>query len=399
MCEQTVIDSLENLKSMFLRLISLEKEIKSEEDTILSLKKESKNKRPSGFDGDVRKYDRWMSYLHEPNLEEYDNKNHPILKPESDKKQDVSSDEEFKIPTWLKIIGIIVLFAACVAGLIIWDIKSLHSSNANAFLPGAEKSKMLIAFIVYILATAILGGIAFFGGRFIYETFEYTLLMKIIAAPFKLIFLLFKGIYKLVSHICKRKTEKGFARAKEENRQMIEDYNTIHRAGRAAAHQKDIELYRRQDKVRQDEIASHEKSLALLNVRKATVESVIVSEPCLPGKYKSFNAVSTLLDYLTNMRADSIKEAINLYESESMQKAHNNAMRRAAEAQKEVLMRAEAERNAYIKAAAEAQQQAAYEAELQRIATQSMADNAAKQRRAAEDALDEIRDMRKQMDD
>lgn len=381
MCEQTVIDSLVNLKSMFLRLINLEKEIKTEEDTIRSLQTESKNKRPSGLDGDVRKYSRSMGYSHEPNLKEYDSKNHPVFKPESDKKEGVSADKKFRIPTWLKVIGILFLLAAGVAGFIYWDVNYNHSGYADAFLPGAEKSEIIMSLIYYVAMVAIVGGIA----------------LGIAIAAF---YMVKEGVYDpIADNVRKKKKEKRYARAKEENKQMIEDYNIIHRAGRSAAHQKDIELYRQQDKIRQDEIASHEKSLALLNVRKSTVEAVIVSDSCLPGKYKSFNTVSTLLDYLTNMRADSIKEAINLYESESMQKAHNNAMRRAAEAQKEVLMRAEAERNAYIKAAAEAQQQAAYEAELQRIAAQSMADNVAKQRRAAEDALDEIRDMRKQMDD
>ena len=381
MCEQTVIDSLVNLKSMFLRLIDLEKKIKTEEDAIRSLQTESKNKRPSRLDGDVRKYSRSMGYSYEPNLKEYDSKNHPVFKPESDKEKGASAGKKFRIPTWLKVIGILFLLAAGEAGFIYWDVNYNHSKCTHAFLPEVEKSEKIISLIFYIVMVAIVGGIA----------------LCIAMAAF---YLVKEGIYDpIADNVRKKKKEKRYARAKEENKQMIEDYNIIHRAGRSAAHQKDIELYRQQDKVRQDEIASHEKSLALLNVRKATVESVIVSDPCLPGKYKSFNAVSTLLDYLTNMRADSIKEAINLYESESMQKAHNNAMRRAAEAQKEVLMRAEAERNAYIKAAAEAQQQAAYEAELQRIAAQSMADNVAKQRRAAEDALDEIRDMRKQMDD
>lgn len=345
MCEQTVIDSLENLKSIHRQRQGLLNKIKNVEEKLEKLKEESEYSRPRGLDGTPPEYEEGFESDEEPFLTEYDAENGPkarsLSKPGKNGSEDGSKDKSSKITTILPYVITIL------GGL---------------------------GYFVYLVKTTSIN-------YAVIEAVGYLLISPLCLIAAFIIEIPFVFIGSLIKKIRIRKIRKFNERAPKE-------YYDAHYTQRLAAHRQDIEKYQREEKERQKKISALENELELLGVRQVTIDAVIDADPCLPSRYKEYPTVTKLLDYLKNMRADSIKEAINLYESEEMQKDHTRRV-----------MRAEAERNAYIKAAAEAQQQAAYEAELQRIAAQSMADNVAKQRRAAEDALDEIRDMRKQMDD
>lgn len=356
MCEQTVIDSLENLKSIHRQRQGLLNKIKNVEEKLEELKEESEYSRPRGLDGTLPEYEEGFESDEEPFLTEYDAENGPKRKAENSEERSKQKEEAKKGSIWdtLLKIGIIVVIVAIIVAAIV-AIVYFKISITN----------LIVGIIVLIIFSPLWGPVLVAAGAIVFTP---------VYIVYAIISLIVQGIY--------------YSRNKKYNKCAPKEYYDAHYTQRLAAHRQDVEKYQREEKERQKKISALENELELLGVRQATIDAVIDADPCLPSRYKEYPTVTKLLDYLKNMRADSIKEAINLYESEEMQKDHTRRV-----------MRAEAERNAYIKAAAEAQQQAAYEAELQRIAAQSMADDVAKQRRAAEDALDEIRDMRKQMDD
>jgi hypothetical protein len=57
----------------------------------------------------------------------------------------------------------------------------------------------------------------------------------------------------------------------------------------------------------------------------------------LPLKYRSLVAVSSIIDYFNNQRADSLKEAINLYEDECNRKKQNNLLNHISTQQNNII--------------------------------------------------------------
>ena len=105
------------------------------------------------------------------------------------------------------------------------------------------------------------------------------------------------------------------------------------------------------------------------------------ADTTLPATYKEINIVDTIVGYLENLRADSLKEAINLYEYEHEMKVHNASVRQAAW---QSAFQAERQAEA-MREAAEHQERLTQEAERRRRAAEKAAE-------ANQEALDILKD-------
>jgi len=53
----------------------------------------------------------------------------------------------------------------------------------------------------------------------------------------------------------------------------------------------------------------------------------------LPEKYRNIQSIEKIQEYITNKRADSLKEALNLYEDEKMKSQQTRALNRISQQQ------------------------------------------------------------------
>lgn len=163
-----------------------------------------------------------------------------------------------------------------------------------------------------------------------------------------------------------------------------------HEPERQAAYQKDIDIHNAKARAHRGNAESlkrdlndYNNKLASLKSSLAEAASVVSSDTTLPNVYKDQEIVDTLIGYLEKLRADSLKEAINLYEYESKMDAHNSSMQRAAWASAN-----------HSWQQAEASRRMAAEAERQTEA----AEEAAREARRAREANEQARDILKEWD-
>lgn len=140
-----------------------------------------------------------------------------------------------------------------------------------------------------------------------------------------------KGTEGIIDHIRSEiKSE-----TKEANK--IQSHLRKHEPERQAAYQKDIDIHNAKVRTHRGhaealkrDLNDYNNKLASLKSSLAEAASVVSSDTTLPNVYKDQEIVDTLIGYLEKLRADSLKEAINLFEYESKMDAHNSSMQRAA---------------------------------------------------------------------
>lgn len=76
--------------------------------------------------------------------------------------------------------------------------------------------------------------------------------------------------------------------------------------------------YKEKQKNLAEHIANSERMISEINVKISALQNSVKYNEVLflPEKYRTSQATGRMCEYVQNMRADSLKEAINLYESE-----------------------------------------------------------------------------------
>lgn len=169
------------------------------------------------------------------------------------------------------------------------------------------------------------------------------------------------------------------------------NYANKHREGRDEAYRRDLEAeqkrfemqcekYRNDVEKRDEILRSIDGEIEATERELADFKPEIDTDETVPDIYKYSDVLGLIIGYLINRRADSLKEAINLYESEKREILHNVAMENYARMQTQNSQRQR-----------EAAEQAARSAELQRQAAERAASEAARQRQVAENAAEQQR--------
>lgn len=175
-------------------------------------------------------------------------------------------------------------------------------------------------------------------------------------------------------------------------KKRLNEYLARHKAARLREYKIDLEeKYEKSKKISDETKPKLEKTIALIeNERRelAEVNRVIAEYDILPEKYKYPDAVDSITEYIRDMRADSIKEAINLYVVESRERSRENIRRYEEERRLEEMRTA--------------QQEMMYEArrrseELQN-AQQELIDEERRRRKAAEEISDTMKDIKNKLD-
>lgn len=169
------------------------------------------------------------------------------------------------------------------------------------------------------------------------------------------------------------------------------EYYIKHKQARAEAYQKDLDEKYASDKKHADEMSQKlsEAELAIVYTSSEldAVNKVVAEYDILPEKYKTLDAVEHISDYIRDMRADSIKEAINLYAYETSERSHRSRLMWEAHLQTEAMQNA-----------ADAAWRTADEQARTARAQERAADEAEKRRKAAEETLDKVKDIKDILD-
>lgn len=172
----------------------------------------------------------------------------------------------------------------------------------------------------------------------------------------------------------------------------LKRYFARHKAARLREYKIDLEEnYEKSKKISDETKPKLEKTIALIENKRrelAEVNRAIAEYDILPEKYKYPHAVDSITEYIRDMRADSIKEAINLYVVESRERSREN-IRRFEEERRLEEMRT-------------AQQEMMYEArrrsEKLQNAQQELIDEERRRRKAAEETRDTMKDIKNKLD-
>lgn len=169
------------------------------------------------------------------------------------------------------------------------------------------------------------------------------------------------------------------------------EYYINHKQARAEAYQKDLDEKYASDKKYADEmtqkLSEAELAIAYTSSELDAINKAVAEYDILPEKYKTLDAVEHISDYIRDMRADSIKEAINLYAYEASERSHRNRLMWEAQLQTEAMQNA-----------ADAAWRAADEQARTARAQERAADEAEKRRKAAEETLDKVKDIKDILD-
>lgn len=169
------------------------------------------------------------------------------------------------------------------------------------------------------------------------------------------------------------------------------EYYIKHKQARTEAYQKDLDEKYASGKKYADEMAQKlpKAELAVANASREfdAVNKAVAEYDILPEKYKTLDAVEHISDYIRDMRADSIKEAINLYAYEASERSHRNRLMWEAQLQTEAMQNA-----------ADAAWRAADEQARTARAQERAADEAEKRRKAAEETIDKVKDIKDILD-
>lgn len=172
------------------------------------------------------------------------------------------------------------------------------------------------------------------------------------------------------------------------NKSLVEKYMLKHRRERKAEYQKDLDInqaaidkYHAGIQAMNKTVAEYQGKIKEDRARLAEACKVVQADTALPAAYKEIDIVNTIIEYLENRRADSLKEAINLYEYTHEMKVHNASVRQAAW---QSAFQAERQADA-MREAAEHQERLTQEAERRRRAAEKAAE-------ANQEALDILKD-------
>lgn len=175
---------------------------------------------------------------------------------------------------------------------------------------------------------------------------------------------------------------------KARNKSLVEKYMLKHKHARKAEYQKDLDInqaaidkYNAKIQAMNKTVAEYQGKIKEDRARLDEANKVVQADTTLPATYKEINIVDTIVGYLENLRADSLKEAINLYEYEHEMKVHNASVRQAAW---QSAFQAERQAEA-MREAAEHQERLTQEAERRRRAAEKAAE-------ANQEALDILKD-------
>lgn len=175
-------------------------------------------------------------------------------------------------------------------------------------------------------------------------------------------------------------------------KKRLNEYFARHKAARLREYNKDLEnQYEKQLNYANEMSLKRAAALPVIEKQErelAEVNRVIAEYDILPEKYKYFDAVDRITEYIRDMRADSIKEAINLYVVESRERSRENIRRYEEERRLEEMRTA--------------QQEMMYEArrrseELQN-AQQELIDEERRRRKATEEISDTMKDIKNKLD-
>ncbi len=281
--------------------------------------------------------------FNDTNLAEYDEKNKPRL-PKGMEKKD-GKDLAFLDS---KLFYIVLIISAAILALI-WTINLALQGTFD--LTVTAFGKIIFGGIILFFVVMFILGIIFF------------IIVMILVDPV------------ICSKYLKRKKK----------------YYISHKQARAEAYQKDLDERYAGDKKYADELAQKlpKAELAVANASREldAVNKVIAEYDILPDKYKTLDAVEHISDYIRDMRADSIKEAINLYAYEASERSHRNRLMWEAQLQTEAMQNA-----------ADAAWRAADEQARTARAQERAADEAEKRRKAAEETLDKVKDIKDILD-
>ncbi len=214
----------------------------------------------------------------------------------------------------------------------------------------------------------------------IFLTVLLSVILVVVAARFQSVLLLFASLIAAGVIIFVVIFEKPY-----------EKYAARHKNKRDKAYQRDLEAeqkayevqfekYKKDVEEKNEFLKSLDAEIEDAERELAGLKPQIDADESIPYVYKHFEALVSIIGYLENKRADSLKEAINLYESETREKLHNAKMEQYAktQAQEAQLQREAAERT----------ERSAY---LQRLAAERAASEAARQRQVAENAAEQQR--------
>lgn len=178
----------------------------------------------------------------------------------------------------------------------------------------------------------------------------------------------------------------------ERYKKRLNKYFARHKAARLREYKIDLEEnYEKSKKISDETKPKLEKTIALIENKRrelAEVNRAIAEYDILPEKYKYPHAVDSITEYIRDMRADSIKEAINLYVVESRERSREN-IRRFEEERRLEEMRT-------------AQQEMMYEARRRsdklQNAQQELIDEERRRRKATEEISDTMKDIKNKLD-
>lgn len=170
-------------------------------------------------------------------------------------------------------------------------------------------------------------------------------------------------------------------------------YLKKHKAARLREYNKDLEnQYEKQLNYANEMSLKRAAAIPVIEKQErelAEVNRVIAEYDILPEKYKYFDAVDRITEYIRDMRADSIKEAINMYVFERRERSRED-IRQFEEERRLEEMRT-------------AQQEMMYEArrrsEKLQNAQQELIDEERRRRKATEEISDTMKDIKNKLDD
>ena len=176
------------------------------------------------------------------------------------------------------------------------------------------------------------------------------------------------------------------------NKNRGKRYLKKHKAARLREYNKDLEnQYEKQLNYANEMSLKRAAALPVIEKQErelAEVNRVIAEYDILPEKYKYFDAVDRITEYIRDMRADSIKEAINMYVFERRERSRED-IRQFEEERRLEEMRT-------------AQQEMMYEArrrsEKLQNAQQELIDEERRRRKAAEETRDTMKDIKNKLD-
>lgn len=157
-------------------------------------------------------------------------------------------------------------------------------------------------------------------------------------------------------------------------KKRLNEYFASHKAARLREYNKDLEnQYEKQLNYANEMSLKRAAALPVIEKQErelAEVNRVIAEYDILPEKYKYFDAVDRITEYIRDMRADSIKEAINMYVFERRERS------------REDIRQFEEERRL----------------EEQREASRRLIEEAERRRKAAEETRDTMKDIKNKLD-